>query len=283
MVIMESTGYGSLKKLFKNKRMGGRRTSQQENPEAGKQREEKQPSMLKCPQCNFLSQNETYFNEHVSKVHANQPTCQFCFKAFDSYPAVRKHCESYHNEVENNVKSKQQKEGSKKPCRFFRNGTGQCSPPSGVCNYDHSIIPDSERELCYHKNACTYKPRCIFFHPEGQGKDEWEQIKRNPSKICHFSLNGGTCMRSVCYFFHPTIRNDPVVHPAMRNTSGFHPESIKKPPLDNQKESVITATNITMSNIPNLPMRVSVIVRNMKKKPDILQKLSQSLKVMKIN
>ena len=92
-VIMEWTGYGSLKKLFKNKRMGGRRTSQQENPEVGKQREEKQPSMLKCPQCDFLSQNETYFNEHVSKVHAKQPTCPFCFKAFDSYPAVRKHFE----------------------------------------------------------------------------------------------------------------------------------------------------------------------------------------------
>jgi hypothetical protein len=90
-------------------------------------------------------------------------------------------------------------------------------------------------------------------------------------------------MRSVCYFFHPTLRNDAVGHPAMRNTSVFHPESIKKPPLDTQKDSWITVTNITMSNIPILPMRVSVIVRNMKKKSDTVQKLSQSLKVMNIN
>ena len=26
--------------------------------------------MRKCPQCEFISQNETYLNEHMTKVHA---------------------------------------------------------------------------------------------------------------------------------------------------------------------------------------------------------------------
>ena len=217
---MESTGYGSLKNLVLNKQLGGRRTNPQEKSEVGKQKNTKQTQIFKCPQCDFLSQNEIYFNEHISKVHSNQQTCPFCFMAFDSYADVRKHCESNHSERKSEVKSKQ-KEGIKKPCRFFRNGTGRCSPPSGVCNYDHTITPDSERELCYHKTACWYKPRCIFFHPEGQGTDEWKQLK-NPSQVCHFSLNGGTCMRSVCNFFHPSNMNNPIEHPARRNCSVFH-------------------------------------------------------------
>ena len=277
-----STGFGSLNNLILNKKLGGKRISPQENPALRKKNEErKQSKMFKCPQCDFLSQNETYFNEHVSKVHANQPTCPFCFKAMDSYTAVRKHCETNHTEVNNQSKFKK-RDGMKKPCRFFRNGTGQCSPPSGVCDYDHSIIPDSERELCHHKRACSYKPRCIFFHPEGQENEEWKQM-RNPSKICHYSLNGGTCMRSVCNFFHPASINEEVELPAWRNTSVFHPETLKKPPLLVQRKEEFRTAMDSLNKIPNLSPRISVIVKNPKKQVDQMKVLSQSLHVIKLN
>ena len=31
---------------------------------------EQERVLRKCPQCDFISQNETYFNEHMTKVHA---------------------------------------------------------------------------------------------------------------------------------------------------------------------------------------------------------------------
>ena len=170
----------------------------------------------------------------------------------------------------------------KRPCRFFRNGTGQCSPPSGVCEYDHTIIPDSERELCFHKKACSYKPRCIFFHPEGQDTEEWKQMKK-PSKICRSTLNGGTCMKSVCQFYHPAIMNSAVELPTRRNTSGFHPESLKKPPFGAQMTNGFPTIEETMSKIPNLSPRVSVIVKNLKKQTNQMKDLSQSLGVMNLD
>ena len=59
------------------------------------------------------------------------------------------------------------------------------------------MIPDNEREVCFHKESCTFKPHCIFFHPEGQGDDGWKQDRRNPAKLCRYTENGGTCMRSL--------------------------------------------------------------------------------------
>ena len=44
-----------------------------------------------------------------------------------------------------------------KPCRYFQYGSGRCSPRSGECRYDHTVVPDNERELCFHKEACTFK------------------------------------------------------------------------------------------------------------------------------
>ena len=93
----ESTGYGSLKNLVLNKKLGGRRISPQEKPKDELHKvETKHVKIHKCSQCDFISQNEKYFNEHVVKVHSNQPTCPFCFRAFENYVAVRKHCESSH-------------------------------------------------------------------------------------------------------------------------------------------------------------------------------------------
>ena len=169
----ESTGYGSLQNLVKNKLLGGKRTSPQANPDLKRKNEEKkQVKLFKCSQFDFLAQNETYFNEHMGKVHAGQPICPFCYISCDDYPSLRKHCESRHKEIRSE-KVKNIPEGRKRPCRFFRNGEGWCSPRTGTCEFDHTIIPDHERELCFHKQACTYKPYCIFNHPEGQG-DKWQ-------------------------------------------------------------------------------------------------------------
>ena len=105
---------------------------------------------------------------------------------------------------------------------------------------------------------------------------------KNPSKVCHFTLNGGTCMRSVCNFFHPASMNDQVELPAWRNTSVFHPESLKKPPLGAQRKEELPTPMDSLSKIPNLSPRVSVIVRNQKKKVDQMKDLSQSLHVIKL-
>ena len=55
--------------LIKNKNLGGKRSSPQEQSELRKETI-KEKTMRKCPQCEFVSQNETYFNEHMSTVHA---------------------------------------------------------------------------------------------------------------------------------------------------------------------------------------------------------------------
>ena len=66
-----ATGYGSgdLKNLVKNKNLGGKRSSPQDNPEIRKV-SQKPREMKKCPQCDFITQNEIFFNEHLTKVHA---------------------------------------------------------------------------------------------------------------------------------------------------------------------------------------------------------------------
>ena len=155
-------------------------------------------------------------------------------------------------------------ENTKKPCRFFMNGAGHCSPPSGTYNYDHSIISDNEREHCYHKLKCSYKPYCIFRHPEGQGENDWQQNRRNPSRICRNVENGGTCLRSFCSFFHPSRRNSAV----------FHWDKPMKPPLGAAKKKE-----------PTLPQtqRVPVIVKNFQKTKMDLQNLKMSLKEMTLD
>ena len=169
-----SNTVGNLKSLLTNKLKGGRRTNPKDKSEMKKVRDTKDIPLLKCPQCDFLTQNETFFNEHVSKAHAGgQPTCPFCFIGCKDFPSLRKHCADYHKEVNSGRKISSVPEGRKRPCRFFRNGLGKCMPRSGNCMFDHTIIPDHERELCFHKHACTYKPYCIFFHPEGQEEEEW--------------------------------------------------------------------------------------------------------------
>ena len=74
-----------------------------------------------------------------------------------------------------------------KPCRYCNNGQGQCLPRSGSCSFDHSEIPFIERQLC------LFKPHCIFFHPECQGEEIWEQNKAKAAKICKFAERGEIC------------------------------------------------------------------------------------------
>ena len=95
----------------------------------------------------FLTQNESAFNEHVSSAHVGKPTCPFCYVGFPDFPALRKHCEISHQESGIRRKETSRPEGWKRPCRFFRNGKGKCTPRSGTCNFDHTIIPEKEREL----------------------------------------------------------------------------------------------------------------------------------------
>ena len=117
-------------------------------------------------------------------MHANLPTCPFCFHAFNDFPSLRKHYELKHQET-GNQKPFKPTDGRKRPCRFFRNGKGLCNPNfSGPCTYDHSLV---ERELCFHKQNCHYKPNCIFFHPEGQEEEEWRENRRKSKLVSLYS------------------------------------------------------------------------------------------------
>ena len=289
----KTTGYGpmDLQNLFKNKHLGGKRTSPQEQSDQRQQVKNKEIKMFKCPQCDFITQNEIFFNDHMTKVHAGQPNCPFCFVAFENYPSLRKHCEDNHGERSSDKKKETVPEGKKEnipegrsendpvdrkanpsgrkgPCRFFNNGQGQCSPRFGTCQYDHSVIPDSERELCFPKQSCTYKPYCIFLHPEGQGEDVWQQNMRKVARVCRFTQNGNTCMRSYCTFYHPISLN----------TSSFHWDHASKPPLKETDERM-TSTK----NIPIIPIRIPVIVKNNLKSRKEFPELSQSLKGMSLD
>ena len=79
-----SVGAKDLRKLLRNKQLGGKRTNPQMDSEI-----QKFPK-YNCLQCDFISQNEIMFNEHLTKAHAGQPTCPFCFIAFIDYPSIRK-------------------------------------------------------------------------------------------------------------------------------------------------------------------------------------------------
>jgi hypothetical protein len=217
--------------------------------------------LLHCPQCDFITQNEIFFNEHVGKAHVGTPTCPFCFVGFNDYPAVRKHCQNVHKED----KATESKLGvnSKKPCRYFKIGEGKCAPKFRACQFDHTIIPFNEREKCFHKQACQYKPNCIFFHPEGQGDEVWEVNKRRKvSQICHYAEKGETCLRSVCSFFHPPSRDSGL---------GFHSGQPREPPL---METMERMTSI------KTPLRKSVIVMNNLNSRKEFPELSRSMEEM---
>ena len=184
-----------LDRLRINKQKGGKRTSPQALPEIGNSAQNSGKKLLKCPQCDFMTQNETFFNEHMTNVHSGLPNCPFCFLAFKDYSSLRKHCRTVHAETRNNQTERMENiqtggrardnipEGRKniRPCRYFQNGEGKCAPKNGKC--DHSIIPFNEREVCFHNQNCQYKPFCIFYHPEGQREGDW-QTNFKKTKIC---------------------------------------------------------------------------------------------------
>ena len=45
--------------------------------------ENKDSKMFKCNQCDFITQNQTLFREHMTRGHVNKPRCPFCYKPFD--------------------------------------------------------------------------------------------------------------------------------------------------------------------------------------------------------
>ena len=242
--------------LQSNKLKGFKRTSPQENPELIRRIENCEKQVMNCPQCDFVTPSEIFFNEHMIKIHTG-PNCPFCFLPFNGYGELRKHCTDVHDETKtriNKVKETSENWKSKKPCRYFKNGEGNCVPRNGKeCGFNHNIIPFAERQECFHRQSCKYKPYCIFYHPEGQNVDIRQRNTQKISKVCLFSQQGLDCMKSECSYYHPTIRNQ-----------GFQWEQLKKPPII---ENQILTT------------RVPVIVKN--KTP--LNKLSLSLRGLELD
>ena len=93
-VSSKSTGYGQidLNNLLKYKQSGGKRTTPQDKSEQIKSAVEKKDSkMFKCNQCDFITQNQTFFREHMTRGHVDKPRCPFCYETVDDIPFVRKH------------------------------------------------------------------------------------------------------------------------------------------------------------------------------------------------
>ena len=88
---------------------------------------EQEKVLRKCPQCDFISQNETYFNVHMTQVHSGQPNCLLCFIAFKNYSTVRNHCETVHRELKTKKEEHKSHAERKKHCRYYNNVQGQCS------------------------------------------------------------------------------------------------------------------------------------------------------------
>ena len=96
----------------------------------------------------------------------------------------------------------------------------------------------------------------------------WKQSLNRVAKICRFAERGEICMRSVCSFYHPAIRND----------LGFHWEQQMKPPLAERMERM-TSTQ----NIQPVPIRIPVIVKNNLQSRKEFPELSRSLKGMSLD
>ena len=136
-----------------------------------------------------------------------------------------KHCAIEHREEFSNEKESEKISTiRKRPCRYFRNG-----------------------ELCFHKQACKFKPNCIFLHPEGQQKGEWQINKNKVAKMCHYSQQGKPCLRYVCNFYHS---------PSGQNLD-FHWDQRIEPPLVDR-----TGRTTSTMNFKKVPNRISVIVKN---------------------
>ena len=75
------------------KNTGGKRSCPQTETE-------KDRPMFKCPQCDFLSMNKMYFNEHMNKKHGDHPNCPFCQVGFTSLDVLKKHITVNHKEPE---------------------------------------------------------------------------------------------------------------------------------------------------------------------------------------
>ena len=118
-----------LKRLNSLKQSGGSRSCPQANST--------DKPMLKCDKCDFLTQNKEYFQSHM-KGHDEK-------------------------KIASNVTK------FKRRCHYV--GTRKGCYKGDECNFDHSEgalakpvvkVP----KLCRDKEACVWKPRCKYIHPE---------------------------------------------------------------------------------------------------------------------
>ena len=103
MEVVESDEIIELERLQQNKEKGFSRITPQDMPEIIKRIVNCEKQIIRCPQCEFVTPSETFFNEHMTLIHTG-PNCPFCFLPFDGYGALRKHCAEVHEESKNEAK-----------------------------------------------------------------------------------------------------------------------------------------------------------------------------------
>ena len=151
------TNYGmdDLKNLERNKKQGGKRTSPQETPKMLK-KVVNEGKLFKFTQCDFhgFISNKVFFKGSCCAPH---------------YWSLKMYCKSLHREKKPETKSPLNAGLKKRPCRFFKNGEEECMPPSGHCNFDQTVVPDAEREHCFHKlTSLCRQAKLYFLRPKGQ-------------------------------------------------------------------------------------------------------------------
>ena len=178
-----------LKRLNTLKRSGSIRTCPQRNPD--------DKPFFKCGKCDFMTQNEEYFNEHMEKhrkytddecpqcgyktkkksdfekhmknVHGNFPSCTICHVGLWSKEAVKKHVSKYHSAEsanttdtstpEQSTSINQQSENNKRPCHYFSTQNG-CKK-GDRCNFDHSADAQAKNVTKVPK-LCKDKEACVW-------------------------------------------------------------------------------------------------------------------------
>ena len=118
--------------LINMKNSGGRRSCPQTTPKI----------IFKCNNCDFVTGNKILLSKHVEKTHQKKL-------------------------LNNNTSTDQTR--VKRPCAYYNSPKG-CKK-GDTCDWDHS--DDAQAQfvtkvsiLCRYKEACQWKPRCRFIHPE---------------------------------------------------------------------------------------------------------------------
>ena len=206
-------------KLLEMKNTGGKRSCPQTETE-------KDRPMFKCLQCDFLSMNKMYFNEHMNKKHGDLPKCPFCQVGFTSLDVLKKHITVNHKEPED-IPVKKDTSFKCAKCSFMSihiaeftehsNKNHEDSPNCPFCLVNFGDLNDLRKHIeCDHKEketvAVNKKGLCSFFRSRSGCKkgtscsyEHVQAVNATPvTKVPKLCDNKEACVwKPSCRYIHP--------------------------------------------------------------------------------